>query len=121
MIAALLTAVVSTTVLWASSGSAVAAPLTTAPGGRGFVHVVITDRKIAMDHGASAARGAFIAFLLRNNTGSTARFSLLGKVSSPVPPHGAAKLSIFLARRGAFVAKVKLASNRMLRETFVVY
>jgi hypothetical protein len=115
------TAVLSTTVLWAASENAAAESLTTAPGGRGFVHVVITDRKIAMDHGASASRGAFIAFLLRNKTDSTARFSLLGKVSSPVPPHGAAKLSIFLARRGAFVAKVKLASHGMLRETFVVY
>lgn len=121
MIAAPIAGVLSTTVLWAASGSAVAAPLTTAPGASGFVHVVITDRKIAMDHGASAARGAFIAFLLRNKTGSTARFSLFGKVSAPVPPHGAAKLAIFLARRGAFVAKVKLASHQTLRETFVVY
>jgi hypothetical protein len=74
-----------------------------------------------MDHGASAARGGSIYLSLRNNARTTARFALLGRVSKPIAPDGTSALLIYLARRGAYVARVELASRRTLRVTFIVY
>lgn len=94
---------------------------TTAPGSVAPIRVVITDRKVAISPGASAPRGAAALFSFKNETGSTARFALLGRVSKPIAPHGRGGLVVFLLRRGAFVATIKLSSHRTVRETFVVY
>ena len=83
--------------------------------------IVITDLKMTMNPGASAPRGAAALFALKNDTASTARFTLLGHVSKPIAPYGRGGLVVFLLRRGAFVAKIKLSARPTLRETFVIY
>jgi hypothetical protein len=98
-----------------------ARPATTSPGSIALIRVVITNGKVAIDHGASAARGASAFFTLKNDTNSTARFTILGRVSKPIAPHGRGRLAVFLDRRGAFPVKVKLSSHGTLHETFVVY
>jgi len=103
------------------AGNAAARPATTAPGSLEIIRVVITAGKVAMDHGASAPRGSAAEFALTNKTGATARFVLLGHASKAIAPHGRGGLIVFLVRRGAFYATIKLSTHHTLRELFVVY
>ena len=112
---------VAIAVTFGAAGTASAARSTTSPGATTSIPIVITDAKLAVGHGASAARGTYVIFTLRNSSSSTAQFSLLGRVSKPIAPHGRGRLAVFAGRRGAFVAKVKLSSRHILHETFVVY
>ncbi len=102
-------------------GQASARQATTAPGAVAPIKVVITNGKVAMNPGASAPRGAAALFSFRNDTGSTVSFTLLGRQSKPIAPHGRGGLVVFLLRRGAFVATIKLSPHRTVRETFIVY
>ena len=104
-----------------AGGAARDAGATTAPGSVAPIKVVISEGKVAMNPGASAPRGAAALFTFKNDTGSTARFTLLGRVSKPIAPHGKGGLVVYLLRRGVFVATIKLSSHHNLRETFIVY
>jgi hypothetical protein len=95
--------------------------LTTAPGALADIRVVITEHVLEINHGASAPRGSSATFFLQNDTGSIARFLLLGRESKPIAPHASGRFSVFLLRRGAYVAKVELTAHSTLLETFVVY
>jgi len=94
---------------------------TTAPGSVAPIRVSITDSKVAMSPGADGPRGAAALFSFKNNTASTARFTLLGRVSKPIAPHGRGGLVVYLLRRGTFVATIELSSHRTVRKVFVVY
>ncbi len=103
------------------AGTAAAGQATTAPGSVAPIKVVITEGKVVMNPAASAPRGAAALFTLKNDTGSTVRFTLLGRVSKPIAPHGRGGLIVYLLRRGAFVVTINLSSHHNLRKTFVVY
>jgi hypothetical protein len=113
--------VIAVAAICGTARDAAARQATTSPGSIALIRVVITNGKLAIDHGASAARGASAFFTLKNDTNSTARFAILGRVSKPIAPHGRGRLAVFLDRRGAFTVKVKLSSHGTLHETFVVY
>jgi hypothetical protein len=118
---AILALVVASAAMCGTARDAAAHQATTAPGAVTTIRVVITDGKIAMTPGASAPRGAAALFSLTNNTGSTARFTLLGRVSKAIAPHARGGLVVFLLRRGVFDATIKLSANRTIRKQFIVY
>lgn len=118
---ALATLLVALVAVGGAARNAGARPLTTAPGSVAPIRVVITEGKIAMNPGASAPRGAAALFSFRNDTSATARFTLLGRVSKPIAPHGRGGLVVYLLRRGAFVATIKLSTHHTVRQTFIVY
>jgi hypothetical protein len=118
---AVVTLVVAAAASCGLASNAAGRQTTTAPGSVAPIRVVITDGKVAMNPGASAPRGAAALFSLKNDTGATARFALLGHVSKPIAPHGRGGLVVFLLRRGSFVVTIKLSSHHTLREPFVVY
>jgi hypothetical protein len=95
--------------------------LTTAPGSLADIHVVITEHALEMNHGGGAPRGSYAVFLLKNDTGSTVRFLLLGSASQPIAPHQSGRFALILRRRGAYVARVELSAHRTLRGTFIIY
>jgi hypothetical protein len=107
--------------LLGTASAARAQHATTAPGSLVDIRVIITERGLEMNHDASAPRGATATFLLRNDTGSTVRFVLLGAKSKPLAPHESGRFQLFLPRRGAYDAKVELSPRHTLNTTFVVY
>ena len=118
---AILALVVASAAMCGTARNAAARQATTAPGAVTTIRVIITDGKIAMTPGANAPRGAAALFSLTNNTASTARFTLLGRVSKPIAPHERGGLVVYLLRRGVFVATIKLSTHRTVRENFIVY
>ena len=95
--------------------------LTTAPGALADIRVVITEHLRRDEPRSERTAGLIATFFLKNDTGSIARFLLLGRVSKPIAPHASGRFSVFLRRRGAYVAKVELAAHGTLLETFVIY
>jgi hypothetical protein len=94
--------------------------MTTAPGGRAYFSVVITERSIVVSDGASAARGASVIFRVVNRSTSTAKVSFLGRLSAPIAPNHVGSLAVFVTRRGTFPIVASSSGHRRLR-TFIVY
>jgi hypothetical protein len=118
---AILALIVASVAMCGTARNAAASQATTAPGAVTTIRVVITNGKIAMTPGASAPRGAAALFSLTNNTASTARFTLLGRVSKAIAPHARGGLVVYLLRRGVFVATIELSTHRTVHEQFIVY
>jgi hypothetical protein len=95
--------------------------VTTAPGARSYVRVVISKRGILVGQGSSAARGSWIIFHIENHSASTAKVSFGGRVSQPVAPNHHGSLAVFVLRRGAFPLVASLSRERQFRQTFIVY
>ena len=95
--------------------------VTTAPAVVVPIKVVITNSKITVTRGASASRGSSVSFSILNRSSSTAKFSILGKVSKPILPKHRGSLSFVAITRGSFPYVSNSVGHRPLRGTFVVY
>ena len=104
----------------AAAAAVPAAGATTLPAGRTYVNVTVTGRTFTVGFGATAARGEWIIFHVRNAGTATARLTFLGRRSAPIAPHARGSLALYVTRRGAYPLAVSVG-GRTLTRTFVVY